>query len=64
MTTYVKTDYVPDDCDYLTVGKEYEIVKEFGDIGGDFFDDDGLRRHCNYCCSGHIDDKPWTVINR
>ena len=28
MTTYAIADKVPDDCDYLTAGKEYEVVAE------------------------------------
>jgi len=26
MTLYVRTDYIPEDCDYLTVGKLYEVT--------------------------------------
>jgi hypothetical protein len=26
MTLYVRTNYVPEDCDYLTAGKLYEVT--------------------------------------
>lgn len=34
MTTYAVADKVPEGCDYLTVGKEYEVID---DVTSDFF---------------------------
>lgn len=41
MTLYVRTDYVPEDCDYLTVGKLYEVtdLSHAGDSGNILCDD-------------------------
>ncbi len=57
----IKTDYVPEDVDYLTAGKEYEaeqlsewlvsITDDSGEIIGVF-----LRG------SSHTDEHPWTII--
>ena len=30
MTTYAVADQVPEGCDYLTAGKEYEVISENG----------------------------------
>lgn len=66
MAKYVKTDYVPnDDVPYLTVGIEYEVIKELYDgmaarIKTDF---GGLITIIYEECY-HIDGRPWTVINR
>lgn len=42
MTLYVRTDYVPEGCDYLTVGKLYEVtdLSHAGDSGNTLCDDD------------------------
>lgn len=64
MAKYVKTDYVPDDLKfYITAGKEY-IVFEGDESSGWFIDDEGDKQFVFYRKSCHIDDHPWTVINR
>lgn len=66
MKTYVKTDYIPNDCDYLTVGKEYELmeINMEGWSKHEIIADDGDA--CTICpeCCAHLDDRPWILINR
>lgn len=63
MATYVKTDYVPNDCDYLTVGKEY-LVDTDSPSGGRIVCDDGIETTVYFSCSSHLDNRSWIVINR
>lgn len=63
MKTYVKTDYVPDDCDYLTVGKEYEYTTISSFLGSIKVDHWGYALICIQSCS-HLGYRSWTVINR
>ncbi|MFA5387732.1 MAG: hypothetical protein WC322_05120 [Candidatus Paceibacterota bacterium] len=47
MKVYVIADIVPEGCDYLTAGKEYEIYGEDKTEPADFFftDNNGAERH-------------------
>lgn len=63
MAKYVKTDYVPEDCDYLTVDKEYQIY-DCDDVYGCIIDDEGDEINICIGDSCHIDGSAWTVINR
>ena len=56
----VKTDYVPDDCDYLSVGKEYSAT-HYRDRLYTLTDDqcDVILICINRC--SHLNWKPWTV---
>lgn len=60
MTKYVKTDYVPEDCDYLTAGKVYEVSSFFGEFYKIVSDRGGELTICGYHCA-HLDNRHWTV---
>lgn len=53
----VKTDYVPPECNYLTAGKEYEVIS-----GGEIIDDNGQRQYIHIPDSSHLNYRPWTII--
>lgn len=63
MTKYVKTDYVPKDCDYLTAGKVYEVVGENGGRSqlADIVCDNGNTEKILYNGCAHLYGRPWTV---
>ena len=61
----VKTDYVPENCDYLTVGKHYEVTNAYQgtiSIGGNIISDDGDTIYIvvDECC--HLNDNAWTIV--
>ncbi len=60
---YVKTDYVPDDCDYLTAGKEYEFELE-GDDAGYIQDDDGCVTTIHLKTCAYLKGNPWILIEK
>ena len=72
MKYFVKTNFVPEDVDYLTPGKEYEcdhiyaIVadQEHTLIGATITDDTGGSREIFIQSSAHLDGRPWEVIVR
>lgn len=62
----VMTDFVPNDVDYLTAGKVYELHNQMQHRGNDIgmiFDDtnEGLTIRLDKCA--HIGFKPWTMID-
>ena len=60
----IKTQHVPPECDYLTNGKEYEVIEHLP--GGPFKtikDDNGAVIHIYLECSSHLNNKPWEVID-
>jgi len=64
MTVYAVAESVPEDCNYLTAGKKYEV---FNDDGGlfNFIDDNGDKndpRFSNWEGSSHLDGGNWTRI--
>lgn len=59
----VKTSYVPADCDYLTVGKEYKVLAPSNDAGGYIEADDGARIYAYFQASAHVGDRAWEIIN-
>lgn len=63
MALYVRTDYVPEYCDYLTVGKLYEVTNlRENSKGGDIVADNGIT--CIIYLGGdsaHI-DKAWEQV--
>lgn len=62
MTKYVKTDYVPEEVDYLTAGKVYEVVEEQYDQTLGIIKNDKERfSHILYSGCAHLDNRPWTV---
>ena len=59
----VKTNFVPDDCDYLTVGKEYTVNQVLYDEDVvSFRDDNGGYVEARLSGSGHLNGKSWDVI--
>lgn len=67
MKKYVKTDYVPEYCDYLTVGKEYEVLEAYEDSEGEcfeFYDDNKELRLSVFEKTFHLNENNWTVIER
>lgn len=63
MAKYVKTDYVPDDCDYITAKRLYKYM--ISDALGGFIEDDlGVERYIKASGSGDLNGRDWTVINR
>lgn len=65
MPTYVKTDYVPGDCDYITAGKEYKIEELSASCSGGWSEDDrGNIMFCLFEYCAHLNGRQWTVINR
>lgn len=61
----VKTSYVPAECEYLTVGKEYEVFNVEGNIfgnGGNITADDGDDIWIHIPNSSHIGNRTWEVI--
>lgn len=65
MPTYVKTDYVPEDVKhYITVGVEYEIIRDSFKECHDIKDDDGEIIPIRYTNCAYLDGADWTVINR
>ena len=62
MTKYVKTDYVPEDCDYLTAGKVYEVMWDSGlDNIGAIIRDNGEKILIEFRRCAYLDKRPWTV---
>lgn len=62
----VKTQHVPEDCDYLTNGKEYEAFDGWENaFNRDLFnikDDNGEEAIINLYGCGHLDGKAWEVV--
>lgn len=59
----IKTNNVPQDCDYLTNGKEYEFTsKHNANDGGTIIDDDGEIRIIFIPCSSHLDGASWEIV--
>lgn len=61
----VKTEYVPDGCDYLTAGKEY--TAKYYHYSADpnlllIFDDDGEEIAVRVSGCAFLDGHPWTII--
>jgi hypothetical protein len=57
----VKTDYVPAEVDYLTVGKVYD-VNDFDGHGGDIHVDDGTEAYILIEGCAHLNIKDWTIV--
>ena len=60
----ITTQHVPDDCDYLTPGKEYEVILESYRLNKHFkiIDDDGDEIFIIIGKSDRLDGKSWEVI--
>ncbi|AGG57971.1 hypothetical protein VPBG_00199 [Vibrio phage helene 12B3] len=59
----IKTNYVPEDCDYLTVGKVYEAEKDFDTLYV-FTTDNGIEclvEISDMGCS-HLDGCCWEIV--
>lgn len=60
--TWIKTDDVPEWCDYITEGKWYECeIKSNNSVGGKIISDAGLAIYIVFKDSAHIDYRNWTV---
>lgn len=62
---YVKTDYVPEDCSYITAGKLYGFFdvdedNEFGSI----IPDSNIEARINVNCCHHLRGRSWQVIEK
>lgn len=63
---YIKTDGpLPWGCDYITVGKVYELLGPISRVicGSDFVDDKGRRQHAYIPNSAHLGHKPWILCD-
>jgi hypothetical protein len=61
----VKTNHVPEDCDYLTNGKIYTVLLDpryTNGKAGHCTDDLGEIIFINISCSNHLNGKPWEII--
>lgn len=63
MTTYAIADEVPPECDYITAGKEYEVVAEEGG-GFWFFCDDNQQIWCLWLDSLDLNGGNWRRVER
>lgn len=62
MNTYIVTDFVPEDCDYLTAGKWYLIIRPCSNgVGAYVVVDSGFEIMCLHCNCGHLNGKDWQV---
>lgn len=57
----VKADNVEGSEDFLTAGKEYEVLNSYG-VGFVIIDDDGDKLVCLFEDCGHLGGRDWTVI--
>ena len=57
----VKTDYVPEEVDYLTAGKVYDVYYFSGQVGEIYGDDDGYVDISIEGCA-HLNGKDWTIV--
>lgn len=53
----VYTDYVPEDCDFLTAGKRYDFFSFIG--SGHIIDDDGVMICIRLESCAHLNNRPW-----
>lgn len=58
---YAVAETVPERVGYLTAGKRYEVVEDFG-LYFDIIDDGGGVDHCCWSGCGHLDGGNWTRI--
>lgn len=61
MNKYVKTDYVPKGCDYLTVGKVYKVIEQYDGTLAEIVCDNEKSTMILYSRCEHLDHRPWTV---
>jgi hypothetical protein len=63
MKTYAVADVVPPECDYITAGKEYEVIK---DSAGYFFIIDASGDHLwsLWEDSAHLNGNNWRRVER
>jgi hypothetical protein len=62
MKTYAIPEKVPDDIDYLTAGKRYEVTEILGGLFA-ITDDDGDRIDCQWEGSAHLNGGNWTRVD-
>lgn len=63
MTTYAIADQVPEGCDYLTAGKEYEVI-HFTDHAFQFIDDKGGVHGAFWFLSIHLNGGNWRRVEK
>lgn len=65
MKQYAVADEVPEECDYLTAGKEYEIYSIVNEYFS-FIDDKGLKRvsMTDRPSPWHLNGKAWRIVER
>lgn len=70
MTRYIYSDYIPEEVDYLTAGKRYEIIdsynfRNYGEFQAAIMDDNGVviqPVNINWPCA-YIDGKIWEYVD-
>lgn len=60
---YAVADEVPEDVDYLTAGKEYEVTDQ-GDLGFYIVCDDGESAYALFVGCPHLNGGNWRIIER
>jgi len=58
----VKTDFVPEDCDYIAVGKVYETIVRVIEGVYSITDDDGETICIRLEGCAYIGNNPWTIV--
>ena len=60
---YIKTDFVPEDVDYITTGKVYEAIEWRGSLVR-VLDDAGRAAVCHLKGCGHLRGQPWVITTK
>lgn len=64
MKRYAVADEVPEDCDYLTAGKEYDEIGLYNPEWGVIQNDKGALIPIKYSEDDNLNGKSWRIVER